>query len=400
MNRSSLCPERRLLGRNPVPDLTPNGTKRTSTRRSTAIRKPAVLSASFADVEPKSVQWLWPGWIPLGKLTVFDGEPGVGKSTITLDWAGAVSRRGTFPDGSRSGVRPSSVLMVGIEDDPADTIRPRLDANGADVSLVRYLKQEVDENGVPVPFVIPDDVDRLRDAIKEVRAKLVVIDPLAAFMSDRVKDGSDKSNRQALMYLAEIARKTNCAVVLVRHLNKNAGASAKNRGGGSVAIGALARSVIVAGRNPSNDSGSQFVLASTKANIAQQPSSVGYWIASSQDNPDASVVEWGDSVDLSADQVVGADGARPDGRRQAPEREEATRVLLDLLSDGPRPAKEVMAEVREITGVSEKTVNAARRAAGIETKPVRGERGQPDHWEWVLPTRMRAGSYPFSSSTN
>jgi len=343
----------------------------------------------------------------MGKITILDGDPGIGKSTMTLAWASYVTQGSQFPLSMVRGVsdrrsrdyravrEPSSVILVGVEDDAADTVRPRLDAAGADAARVHQMVQELDDKGLPVPFVIPDDVHVLRDAINECGARLVVVDPIAAFISDSVKDGSDKSNRKALMALAQVAAETGAAIVLVRHLNKAAGMSAKNRGGGSVAYTALARSVLVAGKLPPGDDdpaeaevGPRFVLAKTKGNVAVDPDSHAYTLRESDSNPDIAVIHWQGSVAISADQVVGAEGA-VDSRKRAPERDEAARVLRELLADGPMSSKEAVKQVREETGVSEKTVHAAKKKLGVESKRVLSEDGKLDRWEWFLPAGFR-----------
>ena len=344
----------------------------------------------------------------MGKLTILDGEPEVGKSTMTITFAAKVTRGACFPFSTLRGIpdprartyqavtRPSSVILVGAEDDAADTVRPRLDAAGADCTLVRRLVQERDDDGMPIPFIIPDDVHKLRAAILECGAMLVVIDPITAFITDAVRPGSDSSNRKALMALADVGAETGAAILLVRHLNKASGMSAKNRGGGSIAFTALARSVLVAGPQPKDpdaapadvEAGPLFALARTKGNLAPLPDSHGYALRPCQENADVAVVHWRGPVSLTADQVVGAEGAA-DFRKRAPEREEATKVLLEILADGPLPSAKAMQEVRAQTGVSEKTVNDARRRAGIETRRDRAAHGQTKGWEWYIPGRDR-----------
>lgn len=376
--------------------------KRTSKRMPSAT--PPDLTESFEDIKPKRVRFLWWPWIPLGKLTILEGEPDVGKSTMTLEWAGFTTRGEPFPATTIKGAPdsrtmrhfpPSNVLLVGMEDDAADTIVPRLDANGADRGRIFRMRVKRDEDGLPIPWVVPDDVDNLRDSILEMGAILVVIDPITAFMSERIRTGSDTSNRKALMYLAEVAAETGAAIVLVRHLNKASGMDAKSRGGGSIAFTALARSVMVAGREPvdaeceDETQHSRYVLASTKGNLAPEPDSLGYSLEPAPSNADVAVIFWHGPVAVSADQVVGADRAQTDARKRAPDRDEAMRVLLEILADGPLPSKEAVKQVRDETGVSEKTVHAARQHAKVESKRVYGEKGTVAYWEWVLPTTAR-----------
>ncbi|MGC5257119.1 AAA family ATPase [Gordonia sp. DT218] len=367
---------------------------------------------SLAGITPRKVDWLWWPWIPRGKLTIFEGEPDVGKSTMTLKLAAMVSNGGPWPrvvvgdDESRNEkglTGPASVVLVGVEDDLADTVVPRLNAAGANLARVSTMARPRDENGRPVPFLIPDDVDRLRHAIEEADAKLVVIDPISAFMSDAVKPGSDTANRKALMTLADVAEQTDAAIVLVRHLNKGTGMSAKHRGGGSIAYTALARSVLLAAKlDPGDDRESTdatHALASTKGNLARAPRTMGYQLSSSPTDPDSPIVRWAGLLDESADQLVGADGAKPDSRSAAPVRDEAEAMIRELLAEGPLDAADVRKVVAREVGCGEKTVSRAADRAGVIKTPVR-DGTKITHWRWSLSGRVAPGTDRDSAETD
>ena len=249
--------------------------------------------------------------------------------------------------------------------------------------------QPVDKNGDPVPFVIPDGVDRLRDAIKEANAKVAFIDSITAFLSTaKVKAGDDPSTRQALMPLVLLAAETACAIVLVRHLNKATGMSAKHRGSGTIAYIGTTRSVIVAGKliEPTAD-GPTHAMALTKGNLTKPPMAIGYRLDSAPNDADSPVVVWCGPIDLSADQLVGADGAKvSDARKNAPTREECERVLKELLADGPMPVKTAIAKTRDAVGCSAKPVHDAAKHVGVVKEAVR-EDGKIDHWTWKLPPK-------------
>ena len=353
---------------------------------------------SLAGVTPKKVDWLWWPWIPRGKLTMFEGEPDVGKSTMTLTWAALVSKGGGWPrtvvqgkaSRNKRGVRePADVVIVGVEDDIADTVVPRLMAAGADLGRVHTFARPRDDDGRPVPFVVPEDVDKLKKAIEEVDAALVIVDPIAAFMSDSVKAGSDSSNRKALMELADVAEQTGASIVLVRHLNKATGMSAKHRGGGSIAFTALARSSLIAAKLPPNDdranTDATYGLASIKGNLAKAPQALGYRLESSPDDRDSPVVVWAGVLDDTADQLVGADGARPDARKNAPARDEAERLLKQVLAAGPMDANEARRVIKKEVGCSDKTVNSAATKLFVTKRQIRDDRGRVTSWQWELP---------------
>lgn len=348
----------------------------------------------LADVEPTTVEWLWRPWIPLGKLTILEGESGVAKSTMTMDWAALVSRGNPWPMTTVDGVpqrpnraEPAGVVLVGIEDDAEDTIVPRLIAADADRSRIFTMAQPTDDNGDPVPFVIPEDVNRLRRAIEVANARLVVIDPITAFLSTKqVKAGDDPSTRQALMPLVNIARETRCAIVLVRHLNKSTGMDAKHRGSGSMAYTALARSVILAGELKDADgTGATHAIARTKGNLGRDPDTLGYALRNAPDNPDISTMQWAGSLDINANQLVGADSAKDKaGRKAAPVREQAEDAIRLLLANGPMNAGDVIDEVCEKVDCSEKTVHNASKAIGV-LKARAYVDGKVSHWTWELP---------------
>ncbi|MGY4709071.1 AAA family ATPase [Mycolicibacterium sp. CBM1] len=348
----------------------------------------------LADVEPTAVEWLWRPWIAVGKLTILEGDPGVAKSTMTMDWAANVSRGNPWPVTTVKGVpqsvdraEPAGVVLVGIEDDAEDTIVPRLIAADADRTRVFTMTQPLDDDGNPVPFVIPEDIDRLRRAIERSNARLVIIDPITAFLSTKqVKAGDDPSTRQALMPLANIARETRCAIVLVRHLNKSAGMDAKHRGSGSMAFTGLARSVILAGELKDPDSNrATHAIARTKGNLGRDPDTLGYALINAPSNPDIALMKWTGSLDINANQLAGADSVKDaNSRSKAPLREQAEDALRLLLASGPMNASDVIEQICDKIGCSVKPVNAAANKIGVLKEKVYVD-GKVDHWTWELP---------------
>lgn len=377
-------------------------------------------------VTPEKVEWLWYPLIPLGKLTLFEGESDMGKSTVTLNWAATVTRGEEFPkvvmksgelapttQHYRSVREPSNVLLVGIEDDIADTVVPRLRAAGADLSRVITLDKEKDGKGNYVPMVLPRDISRLRDTIRAHGVKLVIIDPITAFLDGNVKTGDDPSVRQALTPLAELAQEFQCAFVLLKHLNKSRGASAKDRSNGSVAWGAVCRSQIVVSRIPESEpdnnddvnarngenrqgevgspGGSEpvYAIARTKGNLSKEHKSIGYRLDSWPNDLDVAYMTWTGVVDLSADQLVEADRAQAPATKASPTRARCQDLLRELLADGPRQAGEIQKEIARIVGCSEKTVANAYTNMGGKAERVRADDGTTTRWMWQLaPCRL------------
>jgi putative DNA primase/helicase len=245
---------------------------------------------SFSEIETKHISWLWQQRIPRGKLHLYDGHPGLGKSLVTLDLIARVSRGDAMPDGT-PGVAGAAIL-ISAEDDASDTNKPRLEAAGAqlanifDLSTVRYRNQDGDID--EYPFSIPRDIPILEQEIERVGAVLVILDPFMAILDAGLKARDDQDVRQALMPLARMAERTNVAVGLVRHLNKGNSDNALLRGAGSMGIIGAARSSMIIAEDP--DNAEQRVLAMTKSNLAKRAENLTYRIA--EDMYGRPKIEW------------------------------------------------------------------------------------------------------------
>src|SRR5215217_7058387 len=178
----------------------------------------------LADVSAETVEWLWERRIPLGKITVLDGDPDNGKSVLTTDLAARVTTGRAMPYGFGKTFPQAGVVILSAEDGVGDTIRPRFDAAGGNPSKVVIL-------GNDDPFGIPEDLPKLGRAIERVGARLVVIDPIMAFLGENINSNSDKDVRSALKPLKQLAERTGAAIVIVRHLNKSPGGNVLYRGG-------------------------------------------------------------------------------------------------------------------------------------------------------------------------
>ena len=241
----------------------------------------------MADVQPESVTWVWPGRIPVGKLVIFDGDPGLGKSVLTLTIGAIVSRGGEWPDGTRCD-EPGDVLIMSAEDGVADTIRPRLDAANADPDRVHVI-----EHGLTLA-----DTDEIERHITETGARLLVVDVLMAYMpGDAYKD---QDVRKVLTRLSKVAERAGCTVLLLRHLNKRKGNEPIYRGGGSIGIVGAARAGFVVTRDPDLPEEVR-ILASVKNNLASSPKSLAYRLVGVvNEGVEAVRVEWLGEDDRSA----------------------------------------------------------------------------------------------------
>jgi len=231
----------------------------TDTSADAPTEQPVIVHLS--DVEPEAIAWRWPGRIADGKLCLVVGDPGVGKSWITLDIAARVTTGGAWPDGDNS-QEPGDVLLMTVEDGLADTIRPRLDNMGADVQRVHHLavlRAGAHERGVQL-----GDVGAIEEAIRQTRARVVIIDPLSAYVGD-ADSHRDSEVRGLLAPLALLADRQRVALIGVMHLSKGQNRPAVYRPGGSIAFAAAARLVLAAALDPERDD--QRLLVSVKQNI-------------------------------------------------------------------------------------------------------------------------------------
>jgi hypothetical protein len=315
----------------------------------------------LSEVEPEQVEWLWEGRFPLAKISVLEGQPDEGKTALALDIAARVSTGAPMPLDSVAR-EPAGVVILTAEDGLGDTIRPRLEAAGAD--LTRIVAARLDE----LPSLDEAGLQLIEQLVERVSAKFVVLDPLAAFVPDRRDTYRDHDMRRTLTPVAALAARTGAAIVMIRHHKKGDKKDAKEAGGMSVAIGAAARSVYVAATDPEDSE--RRVLARVKCNLAAPVPSLGYRLVPAG----ASVrVEWLGVSTYTADELVNA--------RTDPEAESVLGDAVDWLSDylaaGPKAATAVRAEAKKM-GVADRTLDRAKARLKIHsTKSSAG-------WIWKL----------------
>lgn len=339
----------------------------------------------LADVEPEDVRWLWPGRIPFGKLTVLDGDPGLGKSLLTLDLAARLSRGTDLPDGTPLEAGTSVILTA--EDGLADTVRPRLDAMRADaLNVYGFTAALLNGNGA-APITLPDHLELLRRKVKELGARFVVIDPLMAYLSSDVNSRVDHDVRRVLSPVAEFAEDTGAAILVVRHLNKATGGSAVYRGGGSIGIIGAARSGLLVAADPDDETAR--VLAVVKSNLCKQAPSLKFTVESAGT---AAFIKWGGESAHTANALValGVTGEERDALTEAKD------FLLTELRDKDgkdlaRPATEMQMRARK-AGIAEITLRRARIA--LRVRCTRTGFGSAGEWSWSLPSDIGAQETP------
>jgi hypothetical protein len=320
-------------------------------------------------VKPEQVRWWWPGWLPVGKVAVLDGDPGLGKSGITLDIAARITTGRAMPDGTKGDVvGPATVLICSHEDGLADTIIPRFLAMSGDASRLRCLDDVSQLLGNDterrVPFMLPDHLDALREYITAIGAVVAIVDPWVAYLSSEKDSHRDQDVRSVLRELAEISQKTGCSIILVRHLNKAGGGSAIYRGGGSIGIIGAVRVGWLTDADPDDETGKLRILTVSKSNLAEKPPSLRY---RQQGMPDKSYqVVWLGESEHTATTLLNAQSSP--GERSAGD--EARQLLLNVLGLGPVPAEDVKRQARALD-ISDKVL----RTAGVKLRITHTRKG-------------------------
>ena len=356
---------------------------------------PRARVRTLADVEPQRVEWLWPGRLPAGKLVVIDGDPSAGKSTLTLDMAARVSTGRPWPDGAPCPI--GDVLLLSAEDGLADTIRPRLDAAGANVARVHALTEvtRYDDDGRPhqSPPTLPNDLPVIADAIAAHGVRLVIIDVLMAYLARGVDSHRDQDVRGVLHRLAAIADQTGATVVLIRHMSKAGGASPLYRGGGSIGIIGAARAGFLVARDPDDETGQRRIFAVIKSNLAVEPPSLAYRLVSDPDHGCARV-EWEDTpTDHTAADLLRAE-RDDDGQRS--EADEALEFIRGYLLDagGSAPARDVL-KAGHAAGFAESVLKKARARKGSGVATARQGFGPGATWVWTIDSPIDSIGSPF-----
>ena len=345
------------------------------------------------DVEQEKTEWLWNRRIPFGAITIIDGDPGLGKSTITTDLAARLSTGRPMPGGKVMGKKKTrnnkgNVLLLSAEDDPKRTIRPRLEAADADSSRITLLPHINDVEVGERPVLLPRDIPAIERIIVEDDVRLVIIDPLMAYLEEKINPNSDASVRRCLHPLKMVAERTRVAIVILRHLNKQAGSAPIYRGGGSIGITGSSRSALVIGKHPEEKS--KCVLHSAKSNLGPLPLAITYRVGGvKNDFGGTSKIEWGNVEDIPIELILDQHVSK-----RPMKVEECKAEIQRLLKKGPMLSKTLQQRTLSATDVGVRTFKDARQeVCESEKEPVaRGRwwsrlRGQKFPWEQGVKVR-------------
>ncbi len=315
----------------------------------------------------RSIHWLWRPYLACGKLALLDGDPGAGKSLFTADLAARLTRGGRMPDGSWRR-KKANVLFLNGEDGLDDTLRPRLDAAGANLARVFCLggAQVGVHDGAELSF--PTGGEALSRAVVAHEIQLVVIDPMSAFFRPEVTTNSDQVMRVALAPLAALAARSGATVLLVRQLTKHGGRKALYRGGGSIGIIGAIRTALFLGLSGEPD---RRVLAMTKTNIGPTAPALACRVTEEAGQPR---LHWLGECAATADDLC-----RLPSPSTKPEPTTTDEWLLAALADGPRPAAELQDKAKA-AGYSKRTLKRAKKRLGVVVRRV--TQGGHSYWQW------------------
>ena len=312
----------------------------------------------LSEIQPEPVKWLWQPYIPSGKITLIQGDGSIGKTTVSLAIAAAVSTGTPLPGEYGSGyTEPACVIVQNAEDGLADTIRPRLENFGADCDMIH----NIDDDDEALSFTD----ERIEQTIIQTKARVCILDPVQAYFRG-VNMNSANAVRPIMKHLATVAERHDCAIVLVGHLNKQGGKSAY-RGLGSIDVFAAARSVLTVGGTPANENFR--VVVQNKNNLAPAGKPQSFELDAVYG------FNWRGDYDITIDEVM---NGKPKTETQLAK---ARRLIENALRNGVVLAVE-MEELAEENGISQKTFNRAKTELGVISVKRGGQ------WYWDMPIEV------------
>ena len=340
------------------------------------VTKYGVELIRASDITPEPIQWLWNGWLAAGKFHILGGAPGTGKTTLALALAAVVTKRSRWPD--RSFCRGiGNVLIWSGEDDPKDTLVPRLIAAGADLQKVYFIKGTRNEGEEQRSFQPAQDLSLLEHELQSIGgAVLLIVDPIVSAVSGDSHKNAEVRN--ALQPLVDLGQRFGCAVLGITHFSKGtSGRDPTERITGSLAFGALARVVLVAAKNQREEDGEPSrIFARAKSNIGSDTGGFGYDVEhgalAGHEAIETSWIVWGKERDESTRELLAeAEVVSDRGDRGA--LEEAMEYLREELASGPLAPLEIKQRAAE-AGISEITLRRAKDKLGIKARMINGVR--------------------------
>jgi len=345
---------------------------RLASTENTAQQNIVSFAIPLTEITTQQLTWLWDKRIPQGKITVLEGDPGMSKSLLAIDIAAHVSTGRPLP-GDSTGIK-GNVILIAPEDGAADTIKPRLEAAGGDLSKIHLLNtvECLNVNDIKnlklykQPFSLSRNLFELEHTIKQTKAILVVLDPLTAVLGHNIDSSRDQDIREIFTPLALLAERTNCAILIIRHLKKGTSDNLLHRGAGSISIIATARTGLTIFYDPADEK--KRVLATTKSNLAEPPNHLSYQVL--QNESVAPYIQWLGEYNLDISTITGP------GINLSFPREE----IIKVLKNSSRSLD--LKEIAEQTDLNYKTLRmtlSRMHDAGLIARPLRGRYTTLEH---------------------
>ena len=307
------------------------------------------------DVVSKEVEWLWYPYIPYGKITIIEGDPGEGKTTLVLKLAAALSRGLPLPCDDDKEYEPIHIIYQTAEDGIEDTIKPRLEKAGADCYMIRVSMTD----------------DRLEQAIIETGARLIILDPIQAYIGATVDMHRANEIRPVLKHLGIIAEKHNCAIILIGHMNKASGSKSTYRGLGSIDIQATARSVLLVARL--RDKPNIRIMAHDKSSLAPAGDAIGFEMT--EDNGMVCIGPY----DITIDELLSGNEGR--GKKKL---DIAENFIKEYFGSRKEIISNDILQEAARRGIKRNTLLSAKKKLGIASGKGKTDDGI-SYWTWILP---------------
>ena len=317
-------------------------------------KKTELKIIKMSEIQSQEIEWLWFPYIPYGKLTIIQGDPGDGKTTLVLNLAAKLSK-GEALDKDMDIKEPIIVIYQTAEDGLADTVKPRLELAGADCEQIIV----IDESDKSLSMAD----ERLEEAIQTTGAKLLILDPIQAYLGGGMDMNRANEARDMTKKLGALAEKYKCAIVLIGHMNKASGNKAAYRGMGSIDFFAVARSVLLVGRIEGEPN--IRAVVQIKNNLAAFGHPKAFALSEAG-------FRWLGDYDITADEILG--GIAP----KANKLEQAKKLLRELAETSNAVQSNEIFDMAEEQGISKRTLESAKKELGIRAKKINNS------WYWEL----------------
>lgn len=314
-----------------------------------------------SDIEPKEVKWLWYPYIPFGKVTLLQGDPGDGKSKFMLSLAALLSKGEHLPFADEEEREPITIIYQTTEDDADDTVVPRFNSAGGNGDNLIFIKEDMKS--------LSFGDNRIREAIEKYNAKLLILDPMSSYIGESCSMNNANETRAEFNHLIAVAKETGCAIVIIAHMNKMKDSNPLYRTNGSIDIAGAARSILAIIRTANKEAPAERYLVQVKSNLAPTGSAILFEVAESG-------VNFVSEMEMTAEEAFSS--LAPKMSRPNETELRAKDFILEMLQDGEMLANDCEAKLEE-AGFKKSTIKKAKKKAGV----VSHKKGFL--WYWSLP---------------